>query len=275
MAKKKLTAYDLLQLKGKRQLSEVFVNSVEEAAAAEEAGMDILAASYDAPQFGIFTTFDDMKRIREACPNTHLMMGPPYMSYASPYEAVKASYELMKIGADSVYTPNSTEFIKTMRRENIPVISHVGLIPAKSAWIGGFRAVGKRAEEALQVLRDAKELDDAGAIAIEVEVVPVRVAAEISRRVKCITISMGSGSGCDAQYLFSQDLLGTNTGHVPRHSRVYRHFHKEYERLQKERVAAYREFIDDVKKKNFNDPKITVGIDDGEFDKFMKQIDSV
>ena len=52
-------------------------------------------------------------------------------------------------------------------------------------------------------------------------------------------------------------------------------FYKEFERLQKERVAAYREFIDDVKKKTFNDPKITVGIDDKEFDKFMKQLDSV
>ena len=134
--------------------------------------------------------------------------------------------------------------------------------------------MGKTADEAIQLLRDAKELDDAGVIAIEVEVVPVRVAAEISKRVKCITISMGSGSGCDAQYLFSQDMLGTNTGHVPRHSRVYRQFHKELERLQKERVAAYREFIDDVKKKSFNDPKITVGIDDGEFEKFMKLLDS-
>jgi 3-methyl-2-oxobutanoate hydroxymethyltransferase len=66
MTKKKLTAYDLLQLKGKRQLSEVFVNNVDEAAAAEEAGMDILATSYDAPQFGIFATYDDMKRIRDA-----------------------------------------------------------------------------------------------------------------------------------------------------------------------------------------------------------------
>jgi 3-methyl-2-oxobutanoate hydroxymethyltransferase len=275
MARKKLTAYDLLQIKGKRQLSEVFVNNVEEAAAAEEAGMDILATSYDAPQFGIYSTFDDMKRIREACPNTHLMMGPPYMSYSSPYEAIKAAYELMKLGADSVYTPNSVDWIKTMRKENIPVISHVGLIPAKSAWIGGFRAVGKTADEALQVLREAIALDEAGAIAIEVEVVPVKVAAEITKRVKLITISMGSGSECDAQYLFSQDILGWNTGHMPRHSRVYRHFAKEYERLQKERVAAYKEFIQDVQKKTFNDPKITIGIDDREFEKFMKQADSV
>ena len=275
MAKKKLTAYDLLQIKGKRQLSEVFVNNPEEAAAAEEAGIDILATSYDAPQFGIFSTFEDMKRIREACPNTHLMMGPPYMSYASPTEAIRASYELMKLGADSVYTPNSVDFIRAMRRENIPVISHVGLIPAKASWIGGFRAVGKTSEEALQVLRDAIAIDEAGAIAIEVEVVPVKVAAEITKRVKCLTLSMGSGSECDAQYLFSQDILGWNTGHVPRHSRVYRNFREEFERLQRERVAAYGEFIRDVQSRSFNDPEVTVGIDDNEFAQFMKLVDSV
>jgi 3-methyl-2-oxobutanoate hydroxymethyltransferase len=272
---KKLTAYDLLQLKGKRQLSEVFVNNVEEAAAAEEAGMDILATSYGAPQFGITATFDDMKRIREACPHTHLMMAAPYMSYASPYEAIKSAYTLMKLGADSVYTPNSTDFIRAMRKENIPVISHVGLIPAKSAWIGGFRAVGRTADEALQVLQDAMDLEEAGVIAIEVEVVPVRVAAEITKRVKILTLSMGSGSGCDAQYLFSQDILGTNRGHVPRHSRVYRRFSEEYARLQKERIAAYREYVQDVKKKTFNDPALTVAIDDGEFERFIQLADSL
>ena len=136
-------------------------------------------------------------------------------------------------------------------------------------------SLGKTADEALQVLRDAIALDDAGAIAIEVEVVPRRVAAEITKRVKLITISMGSGSDCDAQYLFSQDILGTNTGHIPRHSRVYRQFHKEFDRLQKERIAAYKEYIPDVQNKTFNDPKITVDVDDSEFEKFMKLIDTV
>jgi 3-methyl-2-oxobutanoate hydroxymethyltransferase len=151
----------------------------------------------------------------------------------------------------------------------------VGLIPAKAAWIGGFRAVGKTADEALQVLRDAIAIDEAGAIAIEVEVVPVKVAAEITKRVKCLALSMGSGSECDAQYLFSQDILGWNTGHVPRHSRVYRNFREEFERLQRERVAAYGEFIRDVQSRSFNDPEVTVDIDDREFDRFMKLVDSL
>jgi len=85
---------------------------------------------------------------------------------------------------------------------------------------------------------------------------------------------LGSGSECDAQYLFSQDILGTNTGHIPRHARVYRQFYKEYERLQRERVSAYKEYVEDVETKNFNDPKLTVGIKDEEFEKFLKLAES-
>jgi 3-methyl-2-oxobutanoate hydroxymethyltransferase len=62
---------------------------------------------------------------------------------------------------------------------------------------------------------------------------------------------------------------------LPRHSRVYRHFLKEYERLQKERIAAYKEYIHDVQNKTFNDPKITVDIDEGEFERIMKSADSI
>ena len=81
---------------------------------------------------------------------------------------------------------------------------------------------------------------------------------------------MGSGSFCDGQYLFSQDILGYNTGHVPRHSRIYRNFKKEFDKLHNERVKAYKEFIKDTESRNFNDPRITVNIDDKEYEKFLK-----
>ena len=81
---------------------------------------------------------------------------------------------------------------------------------------------------------------------------------------------MGSGSFCDGQYLFSQDILGYNTGHIPRHSRIYRNFKKEFDNLHKERVKAYKEFIQDTENKNFNDPKITVKIEDREYEEFLK-----
>ena len=80
---------------------------------------------------------------------------------------------------------------------------------------------------------------------------------------------MGSGSLCDGQYLFSQDILGYNSGHIPRHSRIYRNFKKEYDKLHHERVAAYKEFIRDTEEKKFDDPKITVSINDKEYDNFL------
>ena len=95
MIKKKLSVYDLKNLKGKRQISEVFVNNEEEAIAAEEAGIDIITAAYGMPQFGFNATLDDMVRIRKSCPNTHLMSAPPIFSYASSYEAIKSSYSLL------------------------------------------------------------------------------------------------------------------------------------------------------------------------------------
>jgi|TARA_B000000565_G_scaffold71223_1_gene50028 3-methyl-2-oxobutanoate hydroxymethyltransferase len=271
--KKKLTVYDLLKLKGVRQIHEVYVNNVEEAIAAEEAGIDMICTAYDMPHHGIFGKLDDVKRIRDAAPNTHLMSAAPEKSYATADEAVRAAYKLLSIGCDSFYTNNSSSIIKSLRKEKVPVISHVGLIPGHVNWIGGFRAIGKNAKEAIEVLEHALELDDAGAIGLEVEVVPPKVAEIITKKVKLLTISMGSGSGCDGQYLFSQDILGYNTGHVPRHSRIYRNFKKEFDKLHVERVNAYKEFIKDTEDKKFDDPKITVGIEDKEYESFLKLSD--
>tara|TARA_B100000214_G_scaffold350927_1_gene304963 strand:- start:235 stop:1059 length:825 start_codon:yes stop_codon:yes gene_type:complete len=268
--KKKLTVYDLLNLKGVKQIHEVYVNNVEEAIAAEEAGVDMICTAYDMPHHGIFGKLEDVKRIREAAPNTHLMSAAPEKSYATADEAVRAAYKLLSIGCDSFYTNNSSSIIKNLRKEKVPVISHIGLIPGHVNWIGGFRAIGKNAKEAIEVLEHALELDDAGAIGLEVEVVPPKVAEIITKKVKLLTISMGSGSECDGQYLFSQDILGYNTGHVPRHSRIYRNFKKEFDKLHVERVNAYKEFVKDTEDKNFNDPKITVGIEDKEYENFLK-----
>ena len=273
MSKKKLTVYDLLNLKGKKQIHDVYVNNVEEAIAAEEAGIDMIVTAYGMPQHGIFGTFEDVKRIREAAPNTHLMSAAPERSFATADEAVRAAYKLLSIGCDSFYTNNSTDIIKALYREKVPVISHVGLIPGHANWLGGFRAIGKTADEALGVLEHALELDNAGAIAVELEVVPTKVAEIITKKVNLLTISMGSGSYCDGQYLFSQDILGYNKGHIPRHSRIYRDFNNEFEKLHQERVTAYKEFISDTENKKFNDPKITVSIEDKEYDHFLNLVD--
>ena len=270
MNRKKMTVYDYLQSKGKKQLSVLFVHNVDEAEAAEEAGIDMICTSHDAPQYGITTTFEELKEIRKAAPNCFMQSGGA-ISVASEYEALKLSHKYINIGADCIYGgPWSHKWIKALREENIPINSHVGLIPSKTTWIGGYRAIGKTANEALGVLQHTLELQDAGVIGVELEVVPPKVAELITKKVEILTLSMGSGSGCDGQYLFGNDVLGYTKGHIPRHARIYRDFKKEYERLQKERVLAFKEFHNDTINKKFNDPNITVSIDDREYDKFLK-----
>ncbi len=268
--RKKLTVYDYLKSKGKRQLSNLFVHTIEEAAAAEEAGIDYIVAAHDLPQFGINASLNDVKKIREVAPNCFMQSAGP-IPPASEYEAIKFAHDYLSFGVDCIYVGNhSLKWIRAMRDENIPTIGHVGLIPGKATWIGGLRAIGKTADEAIDVLKHTLDLQEAGVIGVELEVVPPKVAKVITEKVEIITMSMGSGSDCDAQFLFSNDVLGWNEDHIPRHARVYRDFKKEYTRLQEERIAAFKEFHEDTINKNFNDPKITVQIKDDEFDKFLE-----
>ena len=123
----------------------------------------------------------------------------------------------------------------------IPVCGHVGLIPSKSTWTGGFKAVGKTLETALLVWRQVKALEEAGAFAAEIEVVPADVASAISKRTSLFMISMGAGAGCDAQYLFATTCSAPIAATYPRHAKVYRNFAAEYDRLQQERIAAFSE----------------------------------
>ena len=273
--RKKLTVYDYLKSKGKRQLSNLFVHTIEEAAAAEEAGIDYIVAAHDLPKFGINASLNDVKKIREVAPNCFMQSAGPTPP-ASEYEAIKFAHDYLSFGVDCIYVGNhSLKWIRAMRDENIPTIGHVGLIPGKATWIGGLRAIGKTADEAIGVLKHTLDLQEAGVIGVELEVVPPKVAKVITEKVEIITMSMGSGSDCDAQFLFSNDVLGWNEGHIPRHARVYRNFKKEYARLQGERVSAFKEFHEDTINKDFNDPKITVQIKDDEFDKFLELAEKI
>jgi 3-methyl-2-oxobutanoate hydroxymethyltransferase len=162
-----------------------------------------------------------------------------------------------------------------LAKEFIPVVGHVGLVPSRATWTGGFKAVGKTAEEALQLFKQIKSYEDAGAIAVELEVVPVEVATELSKRTSLLVWSMGAGAGCDAQYLFSNDVLGYTEGHIPRHSKVYRNFRAEYDRLQLERISAFKEFVNDVDTGVFPETSHLVHMDDDELDRFFEGLDKV
>lgn len=258
---KKLTVAELLALKGRRQLTEVFTMNAEEAAACEAAGIDLLV-----------TPLSTAQAIRAAAPNTFLTVGLVGDYGASDEHAVRSGYQALAAGGDAVYINASPLRVQAMAREWIPVVGHVGFVPYRSTWFGGNRAVGKTAEEARKVYEDTLRYQDAGAIGVEMELVPHQVAAEISRRVKILIISMGAGTGGDAQYLFAEDILGTNAGHVPRHAKTYRNLRRELDRLQQERVAAFAEFKAEVDCGAYPEPRHLVEANPGELAKFLQAI---
>jgi 3-methyl-2-oxobutanoate hydroxymethyltransferase len=154
------------------------------------------------------------------------------------------------MGASSVYCSASAIIIEAMAREGIPVVGHLGLVPRHVTWTG-YRAIGKTVDEALQLHRRMKKLESAGAYAAELEVVPHNLARVLSSETKMILMSLGSGSGCDTQFLFSDDILGEYEERPPRHAKAYRNFAAEHLRLQQERIAAFREYIGDVREQRF------------------------
>ncbi len=180
----------------------------------------------------------------------------------------------MNMGADAVYSAMSTKVVEVMARESIPVVGHIGFVPYRSTWYGGTRAVGKTADEARKVYQAARAYQDAGAIGVEIEIVPAKVTAEINRRLdKLILMSMGSGSGATIQYLFATDVLGTNTGHIPRHAKVYANIGQEEARVQSLRVEALKALSADVHSGAFPEEKHLLKMKHDEFDAFLKSLD--
>ena len=262
MDRNRKTVAELLALKGQKQFTMLHVKSLDEAVAAEAAGIDMLSI------------IDPLwtPEMRAAAPSCFVHVGLLYGQLATFEDYLRAAHRAIQIGGDAVYCAASLDTVRRLRAEGIPVCGHTGLIPSKRTWTGGFRAVGKTSESALFVYRQVKELEAAGAFAAEIEVVPERVAAEISKRTSILLLSMGAGGGCDGQYLFAEDVLGQTEGHVPRHAKTYRNFRAEYARLQQECIAAFREFSSDVAAGRYPAPEHTVGITDDEFAAFRQQL---
>lgn len=260
---KRPTVADLLSLKGKRQLTMLRVTTLEEAEAAQKASIDLLSV----PPALLGAAF------REAAPDPFAIPGIEYGDYVSAEEYMREAFLALKAGGDAVYCAASPRIIHRMREEGIPVCGHVGLVPSKATWTGGFRAVGKTAISAIEIWRQTKALEEAGAFAVEIEVVPGDVAEAISHSTSMLMLSMGAGSGCDAQYLFADDILGANRDHYPRHAKVYRNFAAEHDRLQQERIAAFAEFAADVQSNAYPEKRHLVSIDTAELQTFLRYLE--
>jgi 3-methyl-2-oxobutanoate hydroxymethyltransferase len=262
MTQSRKTVADMLAMKGKRKIKMLFVDAADEARAAAEAGIDMLSIVDP-----VWTP-----EMREAAGNCFVQVGLLYGELCIYEDYLRAAHRALRNGGDCVYCAASFDTIEKLANEGIPVVGHAGLIPSKATWTGGFKAVGKTADSAMLVYNQIRDLENAGAFAAELEVVPDRVAAEISKRTKMLMLSMGAGAGGDAQYLFAEDVLGYTRGHRPRHARTYRNFRAEYDRLQRERVAAFREFIRDVDDGTYPGEEHLVPVADAELAEFLTRI---
>lgn len=260
------TVADIRAMKARGQkISMIYVTTLEEAAAADAAGINMLSIE------GRFLS----PEMREAAGNCFIQVGLPYGpagELATADDYLRAAFHFMRMGGDCFYCAASLNIQKVLCDNAIPIVAHVGLIPSQCTWTGGFKAVGKTAQSAKAVWAHVQRLEAIGAFGAELEVVPDRVAKFISENTSMIMLGMGAGPHADAQYLFAEDLLGYNQGHVPRHAKTYRNFAAEHARLQQERIAAFKEFIADVNDKVYPAPEHVVTISDAEYNAFLAEV---
>ena len=255
------TVRDLINLKGKKKLSQVRVTTPQEAAAAQEAGIDLLLTGPGS----------EFPKIRKAASKTFMTVGIPFIENPSKKEATKKAFEVIQAGADSLMCQNwNLNWMKHLSKFKIPFQSHVGFIPRRTTWIGGIRSFGKTAKEALELYKDVKDIEKTGAWGIEVELVPQNILAEITTRTSLITISIGSGNAADAQFLFAEDILGQSQIKFPRHAKKYAKFDKIMNRIQNERFRAFKDFKLDVKNNKFPSKKNLIAIPKKDLMNFKK-----
>jgi 3-methyl-2-oxobutanoate hydroxymethyltransferase len=262
MPKKRPTVADVRANKGKYQYTMMRVESWDEIAAAEAAGIDMVSVP---PELLCDKNF------RNVAPSLFAVPGMPlYGAPAAREEYLAWAFKMMEAGADAVYCAAGFDTVKRMTDEYIPVIGHVGLVPHYCTWTGGFKGVGKTAATAMEVYERCKRYEDVGAFGVEIEVVPSEVTTEIAKKTNLFLVSMGGGTGGDCQYLFACDVLGTNTGHVPRHSKKYADLASEYAKIQTMRVDAFKAFVKDVQTGGYPSAPYMVQAPKEEMDAFKK-----
>ena len=263
MTRKRPTVADVRANKGKYQYTMMRTETWDELAAAEAAGIDMVSVP---PEMLVQAHF------RDVAPSLFAVPGMNYYEGGNTDFFIDWSFKMLKAGADAVYCSASLQTVKRLAEESVPVIGHVGLIPSKSTWTGGFKAVGKTAASAMQVYDLVRRYEEAGAFGVEIEVVPPEVTAEIAKHTSLFLVSMGGGKGGDCQYLFACDVLGYNSGHLPRHAKKYADLASEYKRIQTIRIDAFKAFVSEVQSGDWPTPDYIVSAPGAEMDAFKKAL---
>lgn len=177
-----------------------------------------------------------------------VMADMPFMTYATPMQALASAGRLMKEGgAHMVKLEGGAPMVETVRHlaeQGIPVCAHLGLLPQSVNKLGGYKVQGRNEKQAQAILTDARAMEDAGADILLLECVPSLLAAEITAAVEVPVIGIGAGPQCDAQVLVLYDMLGITPGKRPR-------FSKDFLQDAGDIRGAVRAFVQAVKDGSF------------------------
>jgi 3-methyl-2-oxobutanoate hydroxymethyltransferase len=201
-------------------------------------------------------TVDDIllmtKAVTRSTKRTLVVADMPFGSYeAGPDQALATAFRLLKEGgAQAVKLEGGVRVapqIKKIVEAGIPVMGHIGFTPQSEHALGGFRVQGRGAG-AEKLRDDAHAVQDAGAFAVVMEMVPAEIAGQLTKELTIPTIGIGAGVDCDAQVLVWPDMAGFTGGRVPK-------FVKKYADLRAELLRAAKEYADDVRGGTFPGPE--------------------
>ena len=244
----------------------------------EEAGIDMILVgdSLGMTMLGyestLPVTMDDMIRhsqaVRRGSPNAFLVGDMPYMSYQPSVETAirNAGRFMAEASCDSIKLEGGAEMadrIHGIVSAGIPAIGHLGLTPQSVSALGGFRVQGKGALQAKKIIDDAKALEEAGAFAILLEMVPDRVCQLITERAEnCIIMSLGSGPHAHGQLLIYHDMFGLYPRFKPRMAKVFGEAGQVI-------LNGLKGYVDEVTHKTFPQPENWFGMKDEDYTELL------
>ncbi|ARV91783.1 MULTISPECIES: 3-methyl-2-oxobutanoate hydroxymethyltransferase [Bacillus] len=202
-------------------------------------------------------TVEDMihhtKAVRRGAKETFIVTDMPFMSYHVSLQEtmVNARRIVQESGAHALKVEGAGEVISTIQyltNAGIPVVAHLGLTPQSVGVLGGYKVQGKDAESAKKLIEDAKKCEEAGAIALVLECVPMQLAELISEQLTIPTIGIGAGQKVDGQVLVYHDLISYGVNRVPK-------FVKQYTSVQEEIVRGISQYVTEVKARQFPEEK--------------------
>ena len=191
--------------------------------------------------------------VRRGIERALLIADMPFMSYATPEQAMTNASTLMKAGANMVKIEGGHWLLSTVTQlteRGIPVCAHLGLTPQSVHVFGGFKVQGRDADNADRILKEAKALEAAGAQLLVVECIPATLAKAITDALTIPVIGIGAGNDTDGQILVMHDVLGISSGYIPR-------FSKNYLKQTGEIRSAIRAYIEEVSQGTFPSPEHT------------------